>query len=151
MYHLPTLTERRPGSGERRIDNDEWITPLGGVWSLELAALCGFVPIVRTPAPADTDVVFYTRSILVVDDVPTEEWTATNRSVDDIAVRVGENNRLALEVKLRTNLQTNKTYLALVSPSNAQVVAHTKALTRQINALIRHTLGADTLSDTTDT
>lgn len=34
-------------------------------------------------------------------------------------------------------LTANKTYAALASPSNAQVAAQVKALTQQVNALIR--------------
>lgn len=38
-------------------------------------------------------------------------------------------------------LSTNSDFLALASPTNAQTLAQVKALTRQINGLIRLTLG----------
>lgn len=37
----------------------------------------------------------------------------------------------------RTALTANKTYLGLASPTNAQNLAQIRALTRQVNALIR--------------
>jgi len=43
----------------------------------------------------------------------------------------------ALLAKAATALTTNATFLAIGSPSNAQAVAQVKALTRQVNALIR--------------
>lgn len=41
----------------------------------------------------------------------------------------------------QTALANNATYLALASPTTAQVTAQVKALTRQIDALIRMTVG----------
>lgn len=38
-------------------------------------------------------------------------------------------------------LTDNKTYVAIASPSNAQVAAQVKALSRQVNGLLRLTLG----------
>jgi hypothetical protein len=38
-------------------------------------------------------------------------------------------------------LAANRTFIALPTPTNTQVVAQTKALTRQMNALIRLALG----------
>lgn len=37
----------------------------------------------------------------------------------------------------RTALTSNRAFLANASPTNAQTLAHVKALTRQVNALIR--------------
>lgn len=46
-------------------------------------------------------------------------------------------NQRSIEGKAVAALDANNTYLALQSPSNAQVVAQVRLLTRQNNALIR--------------
>lgn len=48
-----------------------------------------------------------------------------------------QTNETTIRDKATQALADNKTFLALSSPSNAQVVAQVKALTRQNNALIR--------------
>lgn len=56
-----------------------------------------------------------------------------------------------LHTKARRALTGNATYLALTTPTNAQVAAQVKALTRQTNALIRLLVAADLLTDNTGT
>lgn len=46
-------------------------------------------------------------------------------------------NRAALLSKAHTALSANATFLAIASPTTAQAVTQVKALTRQINALIK--------------
>lgn len=50
-------------------------------------------------------------------------------------------NQNDLETKARAALTANATYLAIASPTVAQNTAQTKALTRQVNALIKFALG----------
>lgn len=47
----------------------------------------------------------------------------------------------ALLTKASNAIAANVTYLAIASPSNAQVTAQVRALTRQVNALMRLTAG----------
>lgn len=56
-----------------------------------------------------------------------------------------------LHAKARKALTANAAYLALATPTNAQVAAQVKALTRQTNALIRLLVAADLLTDNTGT
>lgn len=58
---------------------------------------------------------------------------------------------LDLHARARTALAGNATYLALATPTAAQTTAQVKALTRQINALIRLVVAADLLTDNTGT
>ena len=51
--------------------------------------------------------------------------------------------RAQLLAQAKAALDTNATFLALASPTNAQVLAQVKALTRQVNALIQ--LGGEVL------
>jgi hypothetical protein len=53
-----------------------------------------------------------------------------------------------LRSRAKTALATNATFLALANPTAAQVATQTKALTRQVDALIRLAIGAlDNISD----
>lgn len=54
-----------------------------------------------------------------------------------------------LEQRAAAALAANDAFLAIANPSNAQVVAQVKALTREVNALIRYLLGR--IDDVTDT
>lgn len=75
--------------------------------------------------------------------------------VADVPVVVditGDVVTLDLHGKARAALTANATFQALPSPTPAQVLAQTKLLTREVNALIRLLVGADLLDDTaTDT
>jgi hypothetical protein len=46
-------------------------------------------------------------------------------------------NKLTIEEKALLALETNRTFLGLTSPTNAQTLAQVKSLTRQNNAIIR--------------
>lgn len=50
-------------------------------------------------------------------------------------------NALTLQQRVQAALDANATYLAIASPSNAQVAAQVKVLTKECNALIRLLLG----------
>ncbi len=50
---------------------------------------------------------------------------------------ITEGNRATLTDRAATALQANRDFLALTTPSNAQVLAQVKALTQQNTALIR--------------
>lgn len=60
-----------------------------------------------------------------------------------------DGNAVTLQAKAQQALTTNSTYLALASPTAAQTTAQVKAITRQVNALIRLSIQSlDTISDT---
>lgn len=72
---------------------------------------------------------------------PAVTQTALQAAVDaHVAIDEG-GNRATIEQQAATALANNRTFLAIASPTNAQVVAQAKALTRQNNALIRLILG----------
>lgn len=50
-------------------------------------------------------------------------------------------NRLALVASAQTALVNNRDFLAIPAPTNVQVLAQTKALSRQSNGVIRMLLG----------
>ena len=73
---------------------------------------------------------------------------AENAAADADAAAVRDRtNGMALRVKAQNAIAANDAYLAIVSPTNAQVVAQLNKVTRQDTALIRLVLG---LLDSTD-
>lgn len=54
-----------------------------------------------------------------------------------------------LSAAARAAYSANRTYLGTASPTNAQVAAQVRALTRQVNALIRLAVLRDLLTDET--
>lgn len=75
-----------------------------------------------------------------------------NDNVIDVVVLpvdLAAENRDGLHAKARQALAANATYLALPTPTNAQVVAQVARLTRECSALIRLVL--DDLSDISGT
>lgn len=68
--------------------------------------------------------------------------------VVDVTTEVVE---LDLHGKVRAALVGNATFLAIASPTAAQIAAQVKALTRQNNALIRLLIGDDLLGDNAGT
>jgi hypothetical protein len=59
-----------------------------------------------------------------------------------------QSNYLQLQQRAAAALAANATFMAIASPTQAQSVAQVKALTRQVNALLRIQLNA--LSDVSD-
>lgn len=51
-------------------------------------------------------------------------------------------NADTIRTQATASLQANRDFLTVVSPTNAQTLAQVRALTRQMNGLIRHMLGA---------
>lgn len=51
-------------------------------------------------------------------------------------------NEVTLRERAANALQSNRDFLAIATPTNAQAVAQIKALTRQVNGLIRLAVGA---------
>jgi len=70
-----------------------------------------------------------------------EPDTAANRAAfaNYLASKVSpeDSNRRTIEQQAAAALEDNRTYLAIGSPTNAQNLAQIRALTRQINGLIR--------------
>ncbi len=134
------LTNRGPGRIEQKLSDGRFLSPPEGGWTDALAALCGFVPIVNTARPADTATTTYDRTVALVNSAPTVVWTARPKTQAELDAEAAAVNRTTITTQATAALDANRTFLAITSPTNAQVVALVKALTRQNNALIRLTL-----------
>jgi hypothetical protein len=72
--------------------------------------------------------------------IGTRPYTAfENVRADALAASVlAASNKATIETQARNALTGNRTYLAVASPTNAQVAAQVRALTQQMNGVIRH-------------
>lgn len=86
-YHVPTLTERAPRSGEQRTDTGEWVTPLDGQWSDTDAAACGFLPVTESPQPTPGPDETLESAVALVDGQPVRQWTTRALTADELAAR----------------------------------------------------------------
>lgn len=100
----------------------------------------GWLPIADTTRPADPTYA-YDRSTQLVNGTPTVVWTARNWTAEEQAARTAATNDKTIRERADAALTTNANFLALATPTNAQVVAHVRALTRQATGLIRLALG----------
>lgn len=81
-------------------------------------------------------------------DIDTTNAVHTVTPPADLAEQV---NADTIRARARTALDANATFLAITSPTNAQTLAQVKALTRQINAVIKLLVRGDMLLNTDGT
>ena len=103
---------------------------------VDLAAL-GWLPVNETARPPDTALTTFDRSVELVNGEPTEVWTERNKTTEELADDTYESNRSSIETKALAALTANNDYLAIASPSNAEVLAQVRVITRECNGLIR--------------
>lgn len=72
---------------------------------------------------------------------PVIDGHATKAADEQTRLQTQQSSAAIIRDRAQQALDANKTFLAITSPSNAQVVAQVKALARQNNALIRLLLG----------
>ncbi len=136
-YHLPTNLERGPGRLETKLSDGRQLGPPEAGWTNELAALCGFVPVATKPRPDDTSTQTSDRSVVLVAGTPTEQWTVRAKSAAELDNDTHATVSADLEAKARTYLSAAATFLALATPTQAQVLAQVQRNTRAISALVR--------------
>lgn len=130
-------TRNTPPPAARRLDTGAWVTPLDGIWTEALAAACGWLPVAVVARTADTATHTSDYAVTLVGGVPTDTWTVRAKTQAELDATTSTTNGAALLAKAATALTNNAAFLAVASPTNAQAVAQVKALTRQVNALIR--------------
>lgn len=128
----PSDLHLRNGSGTRL-----W---WDGITDEELAE-CGWFRVVNVARPADTPTQTTNRSLTLVAGVPTETWTARPKTQAELDNDRDTANAATIRQQANGALDVNRTYLALAAPTNAQVVAQVRALTQEMNGVIRLVLG----------
>lgn len=131
---------RLPQGGDA---NGQWLEPLTDV----NAHLAGWFPVTDTARPDDTPTTTHDRSVQLVNGTPTVVWTPRPKTVDEIAADTAQANRTTIRTQAADALTANRAFVGLASPTNAQTLAQVKALSRQMNGLIRLQLS---LLDATD-
>lgn len=109
--------------------------------------------IVADPLPAGLAAVALSTPDAIALRDGTGIWDTTTRAVIPNPAYAAEQTRITNEATIRQRasaaIDTNATYLAIGSPTNAQNLAQIRALTRECTGLIRLALGAlDTLDGT---
>ena len=72
------------------ITTGETVTPQNGTWTTELAASCGWFPIVSSapaitlPKPPDSDTQEFDAIVLLINGQPTPMWVARKRSPEEV-------------------------------------------------------------------
>lgn len=130
-----TTTGSLPNSA-RRLDTQEWVMGLATA-PVDLQHACGWYEVVETARPADDATTTYDRSITIQNGTPTVTWTARPKTQAELDADTQNTNRATIQQQAATALDTNRTFLALASPTNAQTLAQVKALTRQNQGIIR--------------
>lgn len=120
----------------RRLDTEEWVMGLATA-PPDLVAATGWTQVVDTARPADTATTTHDYSVTLVNGTPTVTWTQRAKTTEEQANDTQQTNRSTIQTQAADAMAGNRTFLALASPTNAQVVAQVKALTRQNNAVIR--------------
>ena len=103
-------------------------------------AATGWMVAQETPRPADAGTTTHDTGWIVDGDHAAQTWTPRPWTTDEQAARTKAANEATIRDKATTALGTNATFLGLTSPTNAQNAAQIKALTRQVNGLIRLTI-----------
>ena len=149
FYSTVTATTGTPPPSARRLDTGQWVSPPGGLAFGTVAEqqACGWYVVVETAAPTVTASQVAESTVTLPGGVPTRTWTVRAKTQAELDADLGQTNRTTIETQARTAYTNNRAFLAIATPTNAQVLAQTKALTRQVNALIRLVAATDLLSD----
>lgn len=102
---------------------------------------CGWYKVATVARPDDTPTTTFDRSVVVNIVGPTELWTVRNKTQPELDADRDQANATSIRSQATQALADNRTYLAIASPTNAQVVAQVRALTQEMNGVIRLVLG----------
>jgi len=146
-YHTPSSTERGPGRLEVKLSDGALLGPPETGWTDELAALCGFVEVAETVPPTPTSAQVAVSTVTLPGGVPTRTWTLRPKTTAELDADKSGTNRSTLTDAARTVYVANRNFLALTTPTNAEVLAQVRRLTRTMQALIRLNVATDLLVD----
>lgn len=124
----------------RRLDTGAWVMGLATA-PVALQQACGYYQVVDTARPADTQTDTYDRTITLPAGVPTVTWVQRAKTAGELAADTSNTNNTTLRTQADAAIEANIAYLAIGTPTNLQVIAQVRALTRHINGVIRLVIG----------
>ncbi len=124
----------------RRLDTQEWVMGLATA-PTDLQHACGWYEIVDVTRPAEDATTTYDRSVTWDGTNATVTWTARPKTQAELDADTQTTNRTTIQTQAKTALANNRTYLAIATPTTAQMRAQIDALTRQHQGMIRLLLG----------
>jgi len=137
-YHTPTSTARNPGRLEQKLSDGYMIGPPEGGWTPELAAVCGFVVVVETAAPAVTASQVADSAVQLVNDVSTRVWTVRSKTQDELDADSQQANRATIEGRVTTLLGQLDTIAATSGTlTAAQLSGAVRQLAVGLRAVVR--------------
>ena len=136
---VTTTAGRLPGAA-RRLDTREWVMGLDTA-PTDLQQACGWYTVTDTTRPADDATTTYDRSVTWDGTNATVTWTARPKTQAELDADTQTTNRTTIQTQAKTALANNRTYLAIATPTTAQMRAQIDALTRQHQGMIRLLLG----------
>lgn len=131
---------RGPGRLETKLGDGAKLGPPDTGWTPELAALCGFLPVVETvkPAPSGPDRT-HDRSVSLAAGVPTVTWTERAMTAQEIADRDAAAAEAASDLTARNQLRA---LLRSPPPANlAQAQTQVEGLKTAVRHLALRVLG----------
>lgn len=99
---------------------------------------CGWFAVADTARPPDSATTTHGRTVKVVDGRPVVVWVSRPWTAGELA----DLNAATIRTQLDAAIAANRDFLAVGSPTAAQTVTQTRAMARQLNGLLRLTLGA---------
>lgn len=98
----------------------------------------GWLPLIRTARPSDTETTTFDRSFDVGTDSVQEVWVERLMTADEQALAARSSTAGAIEAKVDAAITADLAWLnRTTTPTNVQVLNHVDRLTRQVVALLR--------------
>lgn len=140
--------------GARRLDTGQWVLGLPTA-PVDVQQAAGYYEVVETEPTVGDATHVPVRTVSLVAGVPTEVWTTRVKTAPELAQDLRNDNMQALITKGRAAFAANTTFLAIASPTAAQVRDQVQLLTREMNGMFKMVLArygqGDMFDDTTGT
>jgi len=133
---------RNPGRLETKLFDGATLGPPPSGWTPELAALCGFLPVVKVarPTPSGPDRT-HDRSVVLVAGTPTQTWTERDMTVEEVTDRDDRAAEAAADLASRNQMRQ---VVKSAEPGNlAEAIQQIQGLKRLVRRVLMKQVGID--------